>query len=445
MKDFKKAKEYLYSFINYENYNNYHYRRSFKLKRVRHLMNMLGIRYKRLKAIHIAGTKGKGSTATFVSYILAASGFKAGLYTSPHFADFRERIKIINNGTKGIKEDMISRKDVVRIINEFKPYLDKMRSGAPYGMITFFEVWTAIAFRFFLEKNVDYAILEVGLGGRLDATNIVRPMLSIITHIGYDHTQKLGNKLSDIAREKAGIIKRGIPLVVANQRKSALSVILKKARMMNAENFVLGRDFYFYNVRLAKKTTFDFCFKDFKLHPDIPLKGRCQAENASLAIAAMRTLEERYNVGKRIEYKRGLKNAFLEGRFEIASRRPLIILDIAHNVSSFCALSQNIKDYFPQKRVILIFAASKDKNVKKMLSVIDYEKIIITSFSNPRAMACHKIKEFCREKAIIEPSIEKALKKAFSLYNKNYLILVSGSFFLVSEAKKVIKRSIICQ
>ena len=439
MNDFRKAREYLNSFINYENRNNYRYRRNFKLKRARHLMNTLGVSYKSLKVIHIAGTKGKGSTATFVSYMLAASGFKTGLYTSPHFADFRERVKIVSSHGENVKEDIIPKKDVVAIINDFRPYLERTRFDSELGRFTFFEIYTALALKFFLEKKVDYAVLEVGLGGRLDATNIVHPVVSIITHIGYDHTQKLGEKLREIAREKAGIIKRSIPVVISSQRKSALCVIQRKARLMKAKSFLLGRDFYFYNVSLASKTTFNFRFKDFKLRARIPLRGMCQVENASLAIAAVHLLEEKHAT-KEINYERGLKEVYLEGRFETVSREPLIILDIAHNVSSFCALNQNIRDYFPKKKIILIFGASKDKNVKQMLSVINYDRMIIASFGNPRAMDPRKIKEFCNKEAVIEPSIEKAFKKALLYYNKGCLILVSGSFFLVAEAKEAIKR-----
>jgi len=443
MNDFRKAREYLDSFINYENRNDYHYRGSFKLKRVRRLMDILGISYKSLKVIHVAGTKGKGSTATFVSYMLAASGFKTGLYTSPHFVDFRERTKIVIPHGRNVREDIISKEDVVRIINDFRPYLERMRFNPELGRLTFFEIYTALSLKFFLEKKVDYAVLEVGLGGRLDATNIVHPAVSIITHIGYDHTQKLGEKLGEIAREKAGIIKRNVPVVISSQRKSALSVIQRKARLKKAESFLLGRDFYFYNVRLALKTTFDFRFKDFKLRARIPLRGMRQVENASLAIAAVHLLDKKYAV-KGIDYKKGLKETYLEGRFETALKEPLIILDIAHNVSSFRALNQSIKDYFPKKKIILIFGASKDKNVKQMLSVIDYDRIIITSFGNPRALDPHRIKEFCNKTAVLEPSVEKALKKALSYYNKGCLILVSGSFFLAAEAKEAIKKIAPC-
>ena len=403
-------------------------------------MNVLGIPYANLKAIHIAGTKGKGSTATFVSYILAASGFKVGLYTSPHFKDFRERIKTVNSSKNGTREDIIPKKDVVRIVNKFKFYLKERHLDTRLGGLTFFELYTAVAFQFFLENKVDYVVLEVGLGGRLDATNIARSVVSIITRIGYDHTQKLGERLKEIAREKAGIIKRGTPLVTTNQRKSAACAILRRARSMNAKSFVLGRDFNYYNVRLTEKTGFDFYFRNFSLHARISLKGLCQVENASLAIASICVLKEKECIAKKIDYRKGLKTASLKGRFEVALKEPLIILDIAHNVSSFRALNQNIKDYFPKKKIILIFAISKDKNAKKMLSVIDYDKIIITSFNNPRALSPHTIGELCDKQAIIELSIEKAFKKALSYYNKDCLILVGGSFFLVSEAKEAIRK-----
>lgn len=462
MSKYKQIRQYLDSFINYEKQADFAYCRVLKLERVRELLRRCGIEYEKLKVIHIAGTKGKGSTAHFCADLLADTGYKVGLYTSPHFFDFRERIiikycrgepmcspesmcqpdtKYVGEGFKPSRmiNQMISKKDVVRIVEEIKPCLEKLRFSQKLGRLSFFEVYTAIAFKYFLEKKVDFAVIETGMGGRLDATNVVRPLVSIITRIGYDHTDSLGKTLDHIGYEKAGIIKKGIPVVSSFQRPAVFEVINKKCRKMSADLFVFGRQFGVQAVNLRRNyTVFDFKFnhKTFK-NVKISLKGMAQVENAALALAAVKILESRGVTGK-IKSFCGIRDTFVAGRFEKVSINPAVIMDIAHNPISFSVLADNLKRYFPLREIILIFAAAHDKDVRKMLKQIKYSSLILTRFNNLRSFSPQEIKTRCKLK---DPFVAKDVKEAFNfakqLYNKDSVIVISGSLFLVAEAKRL--------
>ncbi|RKY30576.1 MAG: bifunctional folylpolyglutamate synthase/dihydrofolate synthase, partial [Candidatus Omnitrophota bacterium] len=335
MSTYKEIENYLDTFINYEKKIFFPYQKSLKLGRVRHLFQVLKIPYQELNVVHIAGTKGKGSVATFLAYLLAFSRYKIGLYTSPHFYNFRERIKVLEKINSQVKETLISKREVVTIVEKFKPYLESLRYSPQWGKLTFFEVYTALALYFFCQQNLDFTILEVGLGGRLDATNVVTPLVSVITHIGYDHTQKLGKRLKDIAYEKAGIIKEGIPVVSSWQRPAVLEVIKNRAKALNAPLYILGKEFNFSRARVKSNYTFfDFWFNKTKIpNLKIALKGLHQVENASLALATLLLLLKKKEV-KYPTIKEALSTTSLEGRFEIVKTQPLIILDIAHNPSS---------------------------------------------------------------------------------------------------------------
>jgi len=483
---YQRAKGYLDSLLNYERRPFFSYKRSFKLERTHLLLKHLQISYQGLKAIHIAGTKGKGSTAHFCAYLLAASGFKVGLFTSPHLFDFRERIQIVRSlgqrhaGTVKVKNSLISKKDMVKIIEEFRMGLKNLKISQKLGQVTFFEVFTAAAFKYFLQKDVDFVILESGLGGRLDSTNVVNPLVDIITYIDYDHTDKLGKKLAEIATEKAGIIKKNTPLICSFQRPSCLKVIKDKCKSMGARLFLPERDFKAQNIRFKQEhTLFNFEFNGFtpleasdlkgkrtklltEVYPvrstkfkvekqklltgftlknlKIHLKGKHQVENASLALAALFLLGRRGVVKKRIDYKGGLKASIIPGRFEVVSKSPLIIVDIAHNASSFSALGDSLKKYFPRKKIILIFACSQDKDAKKMLKEIDYFYLILTRFDNPRSQDVLKLKSIVKdENAYLAKDIGEALEEAKEKYKDKRVIVISGSLFLVSEAKKLLQ------
>lgn len=451
MSDYKKSQKYLESFVNYEKKAFYPYKKTLKLERVQLLLERLNISYQRLKVIHIAGTKGKGSTAYFCANILASLGYKTGLYTSPHLYDFRERIQIVTSNQKpevrgqrsekiDSKTRIISKIDVVRIVEEARPTLEKLRKHKIHEAPTFFEIYTAIAFKYFLEQNCDFVVLETGLGGRLDATNVVKPLVSIITHLGYDHMDKLGNKLSDIAYEKAGIIKNNIPVVSAQQQKTALNEIRKKCKATKSPIYIYKKDFLAKRIVLKNDcTSFDFSFlnNNYK-NIKISLKGLCQVENAVLSLAAMVLLKEKGIIKQQEYFRQGITATYLPGRFEVVSKKPLTVIDIAHNPLSFVALKENLEIYFPKKKIILIFAASQDKDVKAMLKNFPYDEIILTKFSNPRAMPPNAIKDICK---LVEPSITDNFNEAYclarELWDKQSIVVVAGSLFLVAECRNL--------
>lgn len=441
--DYKETQKYLDSFVNYEMKSFFPYKKSLKLERVRNLLFHLNIPYQDLNVIHVAGTKGKGSVATFCASILAASGYKVGIYTSPHFFDFRERIKIAEAGASDMAGTLISRRDVIRITQEFKPHLERLRNTSRWGTLTFFEVYTALACKYFLEKKLDCVIFETGLGGRLDATNVVTPWIALITHIGYDHTEKLGRRLRDIAFEKAGIIKKECPVISSFQKKAALAEIIKKAKAAHAPLFLLGRDFTFHNIRVhTHYTLFDFSFDKVRINNlKIRMKGIYQVENAALALASIVVLKKAGKINTHSALKRGLVHSFVEGRFEIVCKDPLVVVDIAHNPLSFSVLSDTLNIYFPRKEIIFIFAASKDKDIKNMVNKIKYTKIIFTSFNTPRSFSPEDIKRITRlQEAACIAWLKEAFELGLKLYGKNSLILIAGSFFLAAEMKRLLKR-----
>lgn len=442
--NYLSVKKYLDSLINYEKIASYPYKKSLKFRRVLLLFEYLNIPYQRLRVIHIAGTKGKGSTAYYCSNFLAACGLKIGVYTSPHLFDFRERIVIKkpvlspNKKSIEIKSHKISCADIVKLTREVKEKLEKIDMPQRLGAVTFFEISTAIALKYFLDKKVDLVVLETGLGGRLDATNIVKPLASLITHIGYDHTDKLGNRIKEIAYEKAGIIKRTVPVICSLQRQGVLEVIESMAKKKKAPLFISGRDFRVKNLKIRKNyTTFNFQFQNFSLKKvKIKLKGKYQVENAALALTALFLLAKKDIIKKALA--KDIKGDNLEGRFELIGKRPLAIADIAHNVSSFSVLADNLKLYYPGHKVILIFACSKDKDAKNMLKQIDYSKLILTRFKNPRTYEPLELKKICQLKnVVLTEDVSQAFKEAMRIYKKNNLILISGSLFLVSEAKRL--------
>jgi dihydrofolate synthase/folylpolyglutamate synthase len=440
---YKRIQDYLHSFINYEKIPFFSYQRKLKLQRMHFLLESLGIFPDALSVLHIAGTKGKGSTAFLCSWLLAAKGQNVGLYTSPHLFDFRERIQTVarSQGHK-VTSNLISKLELSRIVNEMQPKIAKLRLPKSMGRVSFFEVYTAVAFKHFLDKKVDVAVLETGLGGRLDATNVVSPRLSLITHIGYDHIQALGRRLSDIALEKAGIIKANVPVVCSRQRPSVLRVIKKACRRKQSPLFILDRDFFAENIRLRRNATlFDFHFGDIYFKDiEIRLKGKYQVENAACALAAFILMAG--DDGNDGVVKPELYDCILPGRFEIVRKHPLTIIDIAHNISSFCALRDNLKLYFAAKKVILIFACSKDKDAKGMLKAIPFRRLIVTRFGNPRSFLPQELIQTCNLKgAISAQDIQEALRIAAQLYRRDHLILVSGSLFLASEAKKYLQKA----
>jgi dihydrofolate synthase/folylpolyglutamate synthase len=437
---FPQALQYLESFINYEKIPDWPYRESLKLERFRGFLASVGSPQNSLKCIHVAGTKGKGSTCIFIAYILRHSGFRVGLYTSPHLVDFRERIRILEplgNKTKAENkfEGMIPRASLAGLVDKLKSRIDRYNRKSEYGPLSFFELYTALAFVYFKEQKVDFAVLETGLGGRLDATNACRPLVCAITPISYEHTDKLGNTLTRIATEKAGIIKntRGLIVITAPQEKEAIRVIRSKCKARKARLYEVGRDIFY------KQTKRDFTVKGlFADYPGLKVRllGGHQLMNATVAVGAIEALRlHKVNVGID-SVREGLYNAVWPARCEVVSTRPWVVLDGAQNIASAQVIKKAVRDNFRYKKLILILGISCDKDKKgicKMLYDLA-DKIILTRANTPRAAEPRELAGYFKGKEVYTTdSVKEAKKRAIDLAARDDLILVCGSLFVAGE------------
>ena len=423
---YPEAIRYLESFVNYEKIPSYPYKESLKLERVKDFLKIIGEPQKSLKCIHVAGSKGKGSTCAFLAYILREAGYKVGLYTSPHLSNFRERIRILNYQNTGSQshkvtkspnrrikdfEGMISKKDLAGLVEALRGEIEEYNQRSKYGPLTFFEAVTILAFIYFKKNNVDIAVLETGLGGRLDATNIAKPLLSIITPISYEHTQKLGATLTEIAGEKCGIIKRNTVVISALQEEEPRKVIKNRCKKLNAE---------LHEIRNGTEYR-------------ISLLGAHQLINAAVAVEAVKSL----NIGAGIDcIKKGLENAVWPGRCEILSCSPYIVLDGAQNKASAKAIKKAIKENFHYKRLVLVLGISDDKDIKgicRELSRIT-DKVVLTKAKSVRAAPPDLlVRQFKNKESYITKNVKEARILAKSLAKKEDLILITGSLFVVGE------------
>ncbi len=450
-----EALRYLNSLNNYEQKSGYSYSDSFDLERMKGFLRLLGEPQIGLKCLHIAGSKGKGSTCVFAAHILRKAGFNVGLYTSPHLIDCRERIRILRKSQKSkIKsqndfEGMISRDELAGLVERIKPAIKRYNRVSKFGDLTFFEAFTALAFMYFKEKKVDFAVLETGLGGRLDATNSVNSFACAITPISYEHTDKLGNTLREIAVEKAGIIKshnvtksQGPRLIVisAPQEKEALAVIREKCRQTKARLFEVGKDIIY------QKTKNSFSIKGIFGRYDnlkIRLLGEHQLINAAAAVGLVEALRF-FNIKIDSDsIKNGLAEALWPGRCEIASRKPLVVLDGAQNAASVKALKEAIKDNFEYKKLILILGISSDKDLSGICRQLNgwADQVILTRAKssraeNPEALAGY----FKANNSSIAAGMREALRRVFKMAEAKDLILVTGSLFVVGEARDFLNK-----
>ena len=407
------------------------------LNNISYLLFLLGNPHKYLNIIHISGTNGKGSTAAIISSILQANGFKTGLYTSPHLVDFTERMKINSQN--------ISQEKVCELLERIKPYIEEVSNTTGYNHPTFFEVITAIAFLYFYEEKVDFLVLEVGLGGRLDATNVCQPLISVITRIDYDHMDKLGSSLKEIAREKSGIIKTGKIVISSSQYEEAYKEIKKIANERNSPLFSIGKKIN-YQIKKTDITGSIFDLKGiYSEYKDmyVSLIGKHQVDNAATAIATMEALRIK---GLNIPTKAirdGLGKVRWEGRLEIIQNEPLLVLDGAHNPNGIKIVRQTLEELFSYNRLILVLAIFSDKDYKKMVQIISpiADLIITTKAKNPRATPPQVIAKEAEQyinknKIIATESIPQAINCALSNSKKNDLICITGSLYTVGEAKR---------
>jgi dihydrofolate synthase / folylpolyglutamate synthase len=424
---YNAALDYLYSFVDYSlKHSSELIKADFNLERMRVLMVELGSPQDQYAILHVAGTKGKGSVSALAASGLTAGGLRVGLYTSPHLLDYCERIQI--NGVP------ISQIDLVRLVDQVKPAVERIPK------LTTFEITTAIGFLYFAQQKVDAAVIEVGLGGRLDATNVVQPKVSIITSLSYDHMAVLGNTLALIAAEKAGIIKRGVPVVSAPQVDEALEVLLRVANERQAPFTLVGKDVKFdplkHSLDGQSLRISDLDHPGAFLEFNIPLLGVHQVENAATAYAGLKKSGVKI---PDLAIKKGFAAVKWPARFEVVRREPPVILDSAHNQDSFARLRQALDDYFPGRPVYLIFGASEDKNIPGMFIEIQprIKRMFVTKADHPRALEPGKILDLARERNIpSEPaeSVATAFTRALELSEKDgSIVLSAGSMFVTAE------------
>ena len=444
---YQETLDYLYSFIDYSLTRNFRYTADkFNLDRVNELLGYLGNPHQQYPIVHLAGTKGKGSTAAMIASVLKASGHRVGFYTSPHLMDYTERIQVDGQP--------ISHAEMVSLVEEMKPAIHKVKE------ITTFEITTALGFLYFFRKGIDMAVVEVGLGGRLDATNVVNPLVSVITSLSYDHTNVLGDTLSQIATEKAGIIKPGRPVVISPQKEEARKVVVKIAMERDSKLIEVGEDYLFAadTHNLDGQTLLVWSAEEQPLVDEfiqsgghsfwkptrlrIPLLGYHQVENAATAYAALQVIK---NEGFRIteaSVREGFQTVFWPGRFEILRRFPPVILDSAHNPDSALKLRLTLDDYLPDKKVIMVFGASEDKDVRGMFAVLlpRISSLITTSSVHPRAMDAQALAElahqFGRPAQAVVP-VEDALALALKKAGDEMAVLVTGSLFVAAAAREI--------
>jgi dihydrofolate synthase / folylpolyglutamate synthase len=439
---YQQALDYLYSFIDYSLQRNFTYTSAnLDLRRVHAFLDLLGNPHRRYPVIHIAGTKGKGSVSAMMASALQADGYRTGLYTSPHLADFCERIRVDGKNIEPAR--------LAEMVDRIEATMDKVPG------LTTFELTTAIGFLFFAEEKVEAAVVEVGLGGRLDATNVVEPLVSVITSLSYDHTKILGNTLTEIAGEKAGIIKPGIPFVSAPQEAEAMQVLRAAAEQRGSPMVLVGRDWHFSPHRhslegqsfyiwpagdqaiidqmLAQGQELEWAPAQF----DIPLLGYHQVVNAAVAYAALRTASER---GLRVT-ERGIRAGFQSvqwpGRFQVISRYPFVVVDSAHNRDSARKLRTALDDYFPLRRVVLLLGASDDKDIDGILDELlpRVARVVTTQTTHPRAAETEALAEKirargCPVEGVQEPA--QALAQALRQTGREDVLLSAGSVFLAA-------------
>jgi len=424
---YNSALDYLYSFVDYSlKHSSELAKADFNLDRMFALMDALGNPQTKYAIIHVAGTKGKGSVSALAASALSAAGLRTGLYTSPHLLDFCERIQIDGQP--------IPHTDLAALVDEIKPAVGRVEK------LTTFEITTALGFLYFAHRDVEAAVIEVGLGGRLDATNVVTPRVSVITSLSYDHMAVLGDTLAKIAGEKAGIIKPGVPVVSAPQKEEALEVLLRVATERNAPVTLVGKDIKFQPISHSldgqsleivdvRRQTSDRIY-------EIPLLGTHQVENAAIAYAALK--ETGLDISES-DIQQGFARVRWPARFEVVRREPPVIFDSAHNQDSFARLCQALDDYFPGRPVYLIFGASEDKNIPGMFAEIAprLRRLLVTKAAHPRALEPEAIQELARRAGIpneVAVPVEAALRRALEMSEKDgSIVLSAGSMFVTAE------------
>ena len=443
---YRDALNFIYSFTNFEvTPANTYSSKTFDLIRMERLLAALDNPHTKFKSIHVAGTKGKGSTSAIIESILRAAGYSTGLYTSPHLHTFRERIRADGK--------IISQDDLVAGVEKIKPVV------ALVPDVTAFEVMTALAFDYFAARGVAFAVLEVGLGGRLDATNVVTPVISVITSISLDHMAILGDTLAQIASEKAGIIKPGIPVVSSPQKDEARIVVEQVAKKKNAPLAQIS-DFRFQISDLTFQITpiassldgQTFQLSRLNLKPetgnvqpvscDLKLLGKHQLTNATTALATVSVLRANGIDISDDAMRDGISRVEWHGRFEILSRSPFLILDGAHNADSARQLVATLREFFPTAQLHFVFGVSSDKDIAGIFRELlpHAASLTLTRSHNPRAADPGRLAELSPPyivETVIQPDLASAIESAIHRAEPTDVVCVTGSLFVVAQAREI--------
>lgn len=443
---YQHALDYLYSFVDYSLTRSTRYSpEQFDLGRMQAFIEYLGRPDRTYPSLHVAGTKGKGSVASLCASALQAAGYKVGLYTSPHLEDYCERIQVDGQP--------IPSADLVLLVDELRPHLDQVKH------LTTFEITTGLAFLYFARQGATAAVVEVGLGGRLDATNVILPQVSVITSLSYDHTHFLGETLTEIAVEKAGIIKPGVPVVLSPQKDEARLAVERVAAERGSPLVQVGVDYLFTALehdlagqslsvwQPSEQAGVDaYLASGAQSFPEdmrlwIPLLGQHQVENAATAYAALQVASRRGLPLPAGAIRGGFAHTRWPARFEILSQDPVVVVDSAHNRDSALKLRQALDDYFPGQGVTLIFGASEDKDVEGMFTELmpRVERVIATSSIHPRAMPPEQLEALAHrfgKPAFTAASVEGAVERALKLNGPGEIILAAGSIFIAAGARQ---------
>jgi dihydrofolate synthase / folylpolyglutamate synthase len=433
--DFQTAVDYVLSFADYERLS-----RSavvFDLRRIEALLKRIGNPHLTAKSVHVAGTKGKGSTSAMVASVLTASGYRTGLYTSPHLHTIRERIKVDGR--------LISEGELAALVEGLKPDIEHINRFGALGELTTFEILTALAFVYFNERAVDFQVLETGLGGRLDATNVVKPEVCVVTSISLDHTEVLGETIAQIAAEKAGIIKLGSKVVCAPQKAEATTVIEKVCRDRGASLIKIGEAITWRKTKINESGQ-SFHLKGTRDEYDltIPLLGEHQLENAAAAVAALEIARDQAPGISAKSIATGLSQVYWPGRLQVLQRSPLFIVDGAHNADSASRLREALKQYFEFDDVILIVGTSQEKDISGIVAELSSltSQVIVTRSAHPRAATTATlVAEFSKWDVNPEATedIASAVSLALTKAKPGDLVCATGSLFVVSEVMEHFK------
>jgi len=408
------------------------------LNNIRHLLRSVGNPQHAFRSVHVGGTNGKGSVVSYIGSVLVSAGYSVGKYTSPHMADFSERIVVDG--------ERIPREDLERLIDLLRPVADEMPSVDNLDTPTFFEMSTAVAFKYFAERRLDFGVIEVGMGGRLDSTNVLQPDVTVITNVDMEHREHLGDTIEKIAFEKIGIITDGAAVVSAIRQPSAVALLEERCKEKAANLYLLDKNFS-YELKPLEFPRQALSVRSALGNVEgveISLAGEHQGQNGAVAVVAAQVLAGTHTAITEDAIRSGMAATRWPCRLELVSRKPLIVVDVAHNAAGARRLQAEVSRAFADKRVILVLAISNDKDADAIASILcpDAEVTIVTQFRMHRHMPAEQLYNAVRRsghQAMLSYSVAEAVQKARSIASDDTLILITGSLFTAGEAKQALK------